>query len=103
MTISAANRYLAIDNDTISAKVWAELAGAFHLPAQMPQCRVIWEKRATFISTPEQLARRPKTRTENPNLMLAGDWTDTGLPATIEGAIRSGSAAATALLQAQEA
>jgi squalene-associated FAD-dependent desaturase len=102
VTISAANRYLAIDNDTISAKVWAELAGAFKLTAKMPQCRVVWEKRATFLSTPEQLARRPKTRTEHQNLVLAGDWTDTGLPATIEGAIRSGNAAASVLLQTQE-
>jgi len=102
VTISAANRYLAIDNDTIAAKVWAELAGAFGLKPKMPQCRVVWEKRATFMSTPEQLARRPQTRTKSSNLVLAGDWTDTGLPATIEGAIRSGNAAASVLLQTQE-
>jgi hypothetical protein len=102
VTISAANRYLEADNDTIAEKVWAELAGAFALKPIMPQCRVVWEKRATFMSTPEQLARRPQTRTQNPNLVLAGDWTDTGLPATIEGAIRSGNAAASVLLQTQE-
>jgi uncharacterized protein with NAD-binding domain and iron-sulfur cluster len=43
--------------------------------------------------------RRPRARTDRAaNLVLAGDWTDTGLPATIEGAIRSGRAAADALL-----
>ena len=64
--------------------------------------RQVWEKRATIIATPAQLARRPKTRTHNPNLMLAGDWTDTGLPATIEGAIRSGNSAALALMSSLE-
>jgi hydroxysqualene dehydroxylase len=58
----------------------------------------VWERRATFMATPAQLRRRPKARTENKNLVLAGDWTDTGLPATIEGAIRSGDTAAAALL-----
>ncbi len=98
VTISAANRYADVDNETIAGKVWGELKRAFGLGADMPDCRVIWERRATFMATPEQLARRPKTATPNPNLVLAGDWTDTGLPATIEGAIRSGNAAAAALL-----
>jgi squalene-associated FAD-dependent desaturase len=94
VTISAANRYAEIDNAVIAAKVWAELARAFGLTAEIPAHRVVWERRATFIATPAQLARRPKTRTLDKNLVLAGDWTDTGLPATIEGAIRSGDAAA---------
>lgn len=99
VTISAANRYGGIDNTLIAEKVWGELAKAFGLPAAIPEHRVVWEKRATFVATPEQLARRPKTRLRNPNHVLAGDWTDTGLPATIEGAIRSGNAAAMALLK----
>ena len=98
VTISAANRYAEIDNDTMAAGVWGELSRAFGLPAEMPLHRVVWEKRATFACTPAQLARRPGARTPNPNLVLAGDWTDTGLPATIEGAIRSGNTAAAALL-----
>jgi hydroxysqualene dehydroxylase len=64
----------------------------------MPVCQIVKEKRATFAATPAQLARRPGTATRWPNLVLAGDWTDTGLPATIEGAIRSGFAAAEHLL-----
>jgi uncharacterized protein with NAD-binding domain and iron-sulfur cluster len=57
------------------------------------------EKRATISATAAQEARRPPTRTEHAaNLALAGDWTATGLPATIEGAIRSGRSAAKALL-----
>jgi hydroxysqualene dehydroxylase len=65
----------------------------------MPPCRVVKEKRATFAATAEQEIRRPHARTDQAaNLVLAGDWTATGLPATIEGAIRSGRAAADALL-----
>jgi uncharacterized protein with NAD-binding domain and iron-sulfur cluster len=55
---------------------------------------VVKERRATFAQTPSALAQRPPSRTALANLALAGDWTDTGLPATIEGAIRSGFKAA---------
>ena len=100
VTISAANRYAHMDQEQISGRVWAELSKAFGLNPEPPPCRVLWEKRATFACTPEQLARRPGPRSPRPGVVLAGDWTDTGLPATIEGAIRSGEAAAAALLQA---
>jgi uncharacterized protein with NAD-binding domain and iron-sulfur cluster len=63
----------------------------------MPPWQIVKERRATFASTPAQLARRPKPATRWKNLFLAGDWTDTGLPATIEGAVRSGFAAAALL------
>jgi uncharacterized protein with NAD-binding domain and iron-sulfur cluster len=56
------------------------------------------ERRATFAATPAQDARRPGAETRWKNLALAGDWTDTGLPATIEGAIRSGHKAAEIIL-----
>ncbi len=98
VTISAANRYAEVENDALAATVWAELSRAFNLPPAIPPYRLVREKRATFAATPAQLARRPPTRTQTPNLMLAGDWTATGLPATIEGAIRSGNAAALAFL-----
>ncbi len=51
---------------------------------------VIKEKRATFSSTPEIERMRPSAETSLKNFFLAGDWTNTGLPATIEGAIQSG-------------
>ena len=64
------------------------------LPEVMPPWQIVRERRATFAATPEQESRRPGTRTPWTNLVLAGDWTATGLPATIEGAIRSGNRAA---------
>jgi uncharacterized protein with NAD-binding domain and iron-sulfur cluster len=60
----------------------------------LPAWQIVKEKRATFAATPQQDARRPGARTASRNLFLAGDWTATGLPATLEGAIRSGDTAA---------
>jgi Uncharacterized conserved protein len=51
---------------------------------------VIKERRATFSATVETLSIRPDAETELKNLFLAGDWTNTELPATIEGAVLSG-------------
>jgi len=98
VTISAANRFTAMGSDEIAARVWDELQRVFGISGKIPPFRVLREKRATFAATPAQLRRRPGVRSKNPNWMLAGDWTDTGLPATIEGAIRSGNAAAVAIL-----
>ena len=64
------------------------------LPAALPPWQIVRERRATFAATPAQDAKRPAPRPQWRNLVLAGDWTDTGLPATIEGAIRSGNRAA---------
>ncbi len=59
---------------------------------------VVKETSATYAATPSEQALRPKTRTEIANLYLAGDWTDTGLPATLESAVLSGERAAAAVL-----
>jgi zeta-carotene desaturase len=66
--------------------------------AQVVRATVVRERRATFSLAPGQ-PRRPGTRTNVPGLFLAGDWIDTGLPATIEGAVLSGHAAARAVLE----
>lgn len=98
VTVSAADALAEEPAEAIAAALWADVARALDQPPDpVPPCRVIKEKRATFAQTPEEIARRPPTRTSWPNLHLAGDWTDTGLPATIEGAIRSGHKAADAV------
>jgi uncharacterized protein with NAD-binding domain and iron-sulfur cluster len=61
------------------------------------------EHAATFRAGPGARAWRPGPRTELPGLVLAGCWTDTGWPATMEGAVRSGHAAAREVLNAAPA
>jgi squalene-associated FAD-dependent desaturase len=91
VTISAAEREVEMPAEALIPLVWGDIAKALDLSeAHPPPCRVVKEKRATFAQTPAQLAKRPKPDAGPANLVLAGDWTDTGLPATIEGAIRSG-------------
>ncbi|MGO8918195.1 MAG: hydroxysqualene dehydroxylase HpnE [Stellaceae bacterium] len=101
VTISAADHLVAMPAKDLAQLLWPEVRRAYDLSdAPLPAWQIVKEKRATFAATPAQLARRPKTGTRWENLALAGDWTDTGLPATIEGAIRSGFAAARHLLGA---
>ena len=64
--------------------------------ARLVRATVVREPAATFSLAPGQ-PPRPQTRTAIPGLYLAGDWVDTGLPATIEGAVRSGHMAADAV------
>ena len=100
VTISAANRLIDRSASDLSATVWPEVSAALRIAQPIPPWRVVKEKRATFAATPAENCKRPGTRVGLANLVLAGDWTDTGLPATIEGAIRSGQSAAAALLRA---
>ncbi len=100
VTISAANRLVERAASDLAATVWPEVAAALGIANPLPPWRVVKEKRATFAATPAENRKRPGARTGLANLALAGDWTDTGLPATIEGAIRSGHIAAAALLSA---
>ena len=97
VTISAANRMVDQPAEAIAAAVWPDVRAALGLEGDMPPYRVVKERRDTFAATATQERLRPGTRTALTNLVLAGDWTATGLPATIEGAIRSGRTAAEAL------
>ncbi len=94
VTISGADRLLDLSREELAAMIWREVAQVAGITAGLPPWQVVRERRATFAATPEQDAKRPPAATKFRNLYLAGDWTDTGLPATIEGAIRSGNRAA---------
>jgi hydroxysqualene dehydroxylase len=98
VTVSAGDALLDTPREQLARTIWAEVAQAAALPAEvasvLPPWQIVRERRATFAATPAQDKRRPGARTAWRNLLLAGDWTDTGLPATIEGAIRSGNRAA---------
>jgi len=94
VTISGADRLMDEPRESLAERIWAEVAEATGLGAAPPPWQIVKEKRATFAATPRQEARRPGAVTGWRNLYLAGDWTATGLPATIEGAIRSGDKAA---------
>jgi len=96
-TTSAANRLAESDADRIVASVWPNVRAALRLGGRLPPWRVVKERRATMAATATQERRRPPARTDLANLVLAGDWTATDLPATIEGAIRSGETAAALL------
>ncbi len=94
VTVSGADALVDRDREELARLLWSDVAKAHGLPDTLPPWQIVKEKRATFAATPEQAGKRPKSATSWHNFFLAGDWTDTGLPATIEGAIRSGAAAA---------
>jgi hydroxysqualene dehydroxylase len=95
VTVSAAESLVEESTHALRERLWRDVVLAYRLPAvPLPAARIVKERRATFLCSPEELRRRPGVATPWDNLALAGDYTDTGLPATIEGAIRSGFAAA---------
>ncbi len=89
--ISAAHEFVGLTNDELIRLTMEDLRSVYPtIPDQPTHAVVIREKRATFSCTPATERLRPSQKTPIPNLFLAGDWTDTGYPATIEGAIASG-------------
>jgi hydroxysqualene dehydroxylase len=99
VTVSAADRFIDLPAPELCEVFWRDVAVAYRLPTHpVPPARIVKERRATFLASPEQLKRRPGPATAWSNLLLAGDYVATGLPATIEGAIRSGFAAARLLI-----
>jgi hydroxysqualene dehydroxylase len=94
VTISAADRLLETPREILAEQIWHEVCTISGIDAPMPPWQIVRERRATFAATPEQNAKRPPPETRFRNLVLAGDWIATGLPATIESAVRSGHRAA---------
>jgi squalene-associated FAD-dependent desaturase len=100
VTISNGDRLVDMPREELALAIWRDICKAAGLPGEtpLPPWQIVRERRATFEATPEQNALRPGAVTSFKNLFLAGDWTDTGLPATIEGSIRSGDRAADLVL-----
>jgi uncharacterized protein with NAD-binding domain and iron-sulfur cluster len=104
--ISGADSWMALDEEEIVRRVMGDIHHVLPraLGLQPVDARAIKEKRATFAPTPNVDALRPTASAEYAggkgveNLFLAGDWCDTGWPATMEGAVRSGYMAAHAAL-----
>jgi squalene-associated FAD-dependent desaturase len=90
VTISSADRLLDTPREELAALIWREVAEIAGIAGPLPPWQIVRERRATFAALPREDAKRPGPQTRWNNLLLAGDWTATGLPATIEGAIRSG-------------
>ncbi len=98
VTISNGDRLVELPREELAQAIWADICKAAGIKDDLPSWQIVRERRATFEATPEQNAMRPGTVTSYKNLFLAGDWTDTGLPATIEGSVRSGDRAADLVL-----
>ncbi len=94
VTISAADRLLATPREILAEQIWKEVCLIASVDGPLPRWQIVRERRATFAALPSQNAMRPPAETRYRNLFMAGDWTATGLPATIEGAVRSGNRAA---------
>jgi hydroxysqualene dehydroxylase len=94
VTISNGDRLVDTPREELAQAIWRDVCMASGVKADLPPWQIVRERRATFEATPEQNALRPPASTSFKNLFLAGDWTDTGLPATIEGSVRSGDRAA---------
>lgn len=94
VTISCGDRLLDTPREELAALIWREIAEVAGIAEPLPPWQIVRERRATFAALPSEEAKRPGAITRWSNLLLAGDWTATGLPATIEGSIRSGNRAA---------
>jgi hydroxysqualene dehydroxylase len=94
VTVSAADRFVEAEREPLARQIWSEIAAITGQKDGLPPWQLVKERKATFAALPQENAKRPPAHTRWRNLVLAGDWTATGLPATIEGAIRSGSRAA---------
>jgi squalene-associated FAD-dependent desaturase len=103
VTVSNADRLVDMPREELAQAIWRDICKAGGVHGELPPWQIVRERRATFEATPEQNSLRPGPSTGWRNLFLAGDWTDTGLPATIEGSVRSGNRAADLVLSMRPA
>jgi squalene-associated FAD-dependent desaturase len=103
VSLSAADAYLDMSQEALRRVFLPELHALFPLSrdARLDLFFVTREPRATFRQQPGSRRGRPGCETAAPGVFVAGSWTDTGWPDTMEGAVRSGLAAAGAALQHQ--
>jgi uncharacterized protein with NAD-binding domain and iron-sulfur cluster len=101
VVVSAARQFRGLGHDEVQRSVMEELARLFPAAAAaaVVRARVVTEHAATFSAVPGVDRWRPAQMSPLGNLLVAGDWTATGWPATMEGAVRSGYLAAEALLE----
>lgn len=99
VVVSAARQFRGLGHEEVQRRIVAELASLFpdSQPNPLRRARVVTEHAATFSPAPGVDALRPGPQSPLANLILAGDWTSTGWPATMEGAVRSGYQAASAV------
>lgn len=94
-TVSAADRLIGEDPADLATRLWGDVARALALPGGAPPpMLIVKERRASPAQTPGFEARRPGVTTTFPQVLLAGDWVERGLPCTIDAALASGIAAA---------
>jgi uncharacterized protein with NAD-binding domain and iron-sulfur cluster len=103
VVIGAADRYAGREPARIAAGIEAQIRAQAAKGSRPPLPEIeahalVTERRATFDAIPD--LQRPGAATPWPGLLLAGDWTDTGYPAVLEGAVRSGLNAADRILAA---
>jgi squalene-associated FAD-dependent desaturase len=101
VVVSASRQFRGLGHEEVERRIVAELAHLFPaaVPAALRRARVVTEHEATFSAVPGVDRWRPAQTSPLPNLVLAGDWTATGWPATMEGAVRSGYLAAQVILK----
>jgi len=101
VVVSASRQLTQMAREEVIRLALKELAEFFPAvrEAKLERAHVVKEMRATFSAKVGLEARRPENKTSVSNLFLAGDWTKSGWPSTMEGAVRSGYKAAEAVLE----
>tara|TARA_B100000035_G_scaffold226244_1_gene194683 strand:+ start:2926 stop:3978 length:1053 start_codon:yes stop_codon:yes gene_type:complete len=90
VTVSNANQFDNVPSESIAEEIWGEICILINKKITMPYYRIIKEKTATFIQSPENFDKIKKIDNLPKNLIISGDWTQNNLPCTIEGSIMSG-------------